>query len=161
MMMGSATSRSSGASSIGYSDAKKGMNKALESDRTRMAVDIAVTGALAVQPNGPAKVTTYSYLKYTNTFIQTANQEGVESGVKETGKSAVKTELANQAAGGVLHTSQEAVSMAAENDTVQKGIEEVNKNFNAPSEQAAKDTLTAVISNGADAMMTEGSENER
>lgn len=158
--MGSASATSSGASSIGYEDAKEGMNQALESDRTKMAVDIAVTGALAVQPNGPAKVTTYTYLKHTNTLVQTTRSDGLETGIKATGKDAVKTELANQAAGGVVDTSQQAVSMAAENDTIGKGVEEVNKNFNAPSEQAAKDTLGAVFSNGADAMMSGGSEDD-
>jgi ribosomal protein S11 len=158
--MGSATSRSSGASSIGYSEAKKGMNQALESDKTKIAVDIAVTGALAVQPNGPAKVATYSHLKYANTFIQTASEKGVEAGIRETGKSGVKAEIANQAAGGVVDSSQQAVSMAAENETVGRGVEEVNKNFSGPSEQAAKDTLGAVFSNGADAMMNEGEGDE-
>lgn len=158
--MGSASASSSGASSLGYEDAKKGMNQALESDRTKMAVDIAVTGALAVQPNGPAKVTTYSYLKHTNTFVQTTSSEGFEAGVEATGKSVIQSELANQAAGGIVETSQVAVSAAAENDTVAKGVEQANNNFKTPSEQAAKDTLGAVISNGADAMMSEGSNDE-
>ena len=158
--MGSATAKSSAASSVGYTDAKKGMNQALESDRTKMAVDIAVTGALAVQPNGPAKVSTYSYLKHTNTFVQNASKDGVEAGIKETGKSAVKTEIAGQAASGFVDTSQKAVSTAAGSDTVAKGVENANKNLNAPSEQAAKDTLGAVFSNGADAMMSGGSKDD-
>lgn len=156
--MGSASARSSGASSLGYDRAKKGMNQALESDKSKMAVDIAVTGALAVQPNGPAKVTTYSYLKHTNTFVQAASEDGFEAGVRETGKSYVTSQIAGEAAGGVVDTSQQAVSMAAENDTVDKGVDEANKNFNSPSEQAAKSTLGAVFSNGADAMMNKGSE---
>lgn len=158
--MGSASAKSSAASSIGYQDAKKGMNQALESDQARMAADIAVTGALAVQPNGPAKVTAYTYLKHTNTFVQTASSEGIEAGVRETAKDGIKTEIANQAAGGFVDVSQQAVSVAAENDTVQKGVEGANKNFNAPSEQAAKDTLGAVFSNGADAMMAKGERDE-
>lgn len=155
--MGSASATSSAASSIGYEDAKKGMNRALESDRTKMAVDIAVTGALAVQPNGPAKVTTYTHLKYTNTFIQETSKNGFESGIQATGKSVVQTQLSSEAAGGVVNASQQAVSAAAENDTVARGVEEVNNNLGAPSENAAKNTLGAVISNGADAMMTGGS----
>ena len=158
--MGSASSRSSGASSIGYTDAKEGMNQALESDKTKAAVDIAVTGALAVQPNGPAKVPAYNCLKHTNTLIQTTQKDGIEKGIEETGKDVAKSQIASQAAGGVVDTSQQAVTMAAENDTVSRGVEEVNKNFNAPSEQAAKDTLGAVFSNGADAMMSGGSNDE-
>ncbi|MFD1562250.1 hypothetical protein ACFR99_01525 [Haloarchaeobius amylolyticus] len=133
------------------------MNQALESDRTKMAVDIAVTGALAVQPNGPAKVTTYSYLKHTNTFIQTASQDGVQAGIEATGKSAVQAEIANQVSGGIVHTSQQAVSAASENEAVSKGVDKVNNNFGTPSEEAAKATLGSVISNGADAMMTDSS----
>jgi len=158
--MGSASSRSSGASGMGYEDAKKGMNQALESDKTKAAVDIAVTGALAVQPNGPAKVPAYNCLKHTNTLIQTTQKGGIEEGIQETSKDVAKSQIASQAAGGVVDTSQQAVTMAAENDTVRKGIEEANKNFNAPSEQAAKDTLGAVFSNGADAMMSGGSNDE-
>lgn len=158
--MGSASSRSSGASKLGYQDAKKGMNQALESDKTKAAVDIAVTGALAVQPNGPAKVPAYNCLKHTNTLIQTTQKDGIEKGIQETGKDVAKSQIAGQAAGGVVDTSQQAVTMAAENDTVSKGVEEANKNFNAPSEQAAKDTLGAVFSNGPDAMMSEGSSND-
>ncbi|UWG50147.1 hypothetical protein AArcCO_0829 [Halalkaliarchaeum sp. AArc-CO] len=158
--MGSASTGSSGASSIGYTDAKKGMNQALESDKTQMAVDIAVTGALAVQPNGPAKVTTYAYLKHTNTFIQTTSQEGIEAGIQATGKSMVKGEIANQVSGGIVHTSQQAVSAASENETVARGVDEVNNNFGTPSEEAAKATLGSVISNGADAMMTGGSKDD-
>lgn len=158
--MGSASTRSSGASGMGYEDAKKGMNQALESDKTKMAVDIAVTGALAVQPNGPAKVPAYNCLKHTNTLIQTTQKDGVEKGIQETSKDVAKSQIASQAAGGVVDTSQQAVTMAAENDTVSRGIEEANKNFNAPSEQAAKDTLGAVFSNGADAMMSGGSSDD-
>jgi len=158
--MGSASSRSSGASGMGYEDAKKGMNQALESDKTKAAVDIAVTGALAVQPNGPAKVPAYNCLKHTNTLIQTTQKDGIEKGIEETGRDVAKSQIASQAAGGVVDTSQQAVTMAAENDTVSKGVEKANKNFNAPSEQAAKDTLGAVFSNGADAMMSGGSDNE-
>lgn len=142
---------------MGYTDAKRGMNEALESDRTKIAVDIAVTGALAVQPNGPAKVPAYNCLKYTNTLIQTTEKSGIEKGIQETGKDVAKSQIAGEAAGGVVDASQQAVTMAAEKDTVSRGVEEVNKNFNAPSEQAAKDTLGAVFSNGADAMMSGGS----
>jgi hypothetical protein len=155
--MGSASSKSSGASGLGYKDAKKGMNQALESDKTKAAVDIAVTGALAVQPNGPAKVPAYNCLKHTNTLIQTTQKDGIEKGIEETGKDVAKSQIAGQAADSVVGTSQQAVTMAAENDTVSRGVEEANKNFNAPSEQAAKDTLGAVFSNGADAMMSGGS----
>ena len=158
--MGSASSRSSGASGMGYEDAKKGMNQALESDKTKAAVDIAVTGALAVQPNGPAKVPAYNCLKHTNTLIQTTQKDGIEKGIQKTGKDVAKSQIAGQAAGGVVDTSQQAVTMAAENDTVSRGVEEANKNFNAPSEQAAKDTLGAVFSNGADAMMSGGSSDD-
>lgn len=158
--MGSATSRSSGASGMGYEDAKRGMNQALESDKTKVAVDIAVTGALAVQPNGPAKVPAYNCLKHTNTLIQTTQKDGIEKGIQETSKDVAKSQIASQAAGGVVEGSQQAVTMAAENDTVSKGVNEANKNFNAPSEQAAKDTLGAVFSNGADAMMSGGSNND-
>ncbi|MFC7213048.1 hypothetical protein ACFQO4_02995 [Saliphagus sp. GCM10025334] len=158
--MGSASASSSAASSIGYSDAKKGMNKALESNRTQMAVDIAVTGALAVQPNGPAKVTAYSYLKHTNTFIQTASQDGIQAGIEATGKSAIQGEIVNQVSGGIINTSQHAVSAASENETVARGVDEVNNNFGTPSEEAAKATLGSVISNGADAMKTKGSNND-
>ncbi|WP_164471689.1 hypothetical protein [Halosimplex salinum] len=158
--MGSATSRSSGASGMGYEDAKKGMNQALESDKTKAAVDIAVTGALAVQPNGPAKVPAYNCLKHTNTLIQTTQKDGIEKGIQETGKDVAKSQIAGEAASGVVDTSQQAVTMAAENDTVSRGVEEANKNFNASSEQAAKDTLGAVFSNGADAMMSGGSNDE-
>ncbi|WP_226042811.1 hypothetical protein [Natrinema sp. DC36] len=158
--MGSASASSSAASNIGYEDAKKGMNKALESDRTQIAVDIAVTGALAVQPNGPAKVTTYSYLKHTNTFIQTTNQDGIQAGIEATGKSAIQGEIVNQISGGVVHSSQQAVSAASENETVGRGVDEVNNNFGTPSEEAAKATLGSVISNGADAMKTKGSNDD-
>ncbi|WP_436935742.1 hypothetical protein [Halovenus marina] len=145
---------------MGYEDAKKGMNQALESDKTKAAVDIAVTGALAVQPNGPAKVPAYNCLKHTNTLLQTTQEDGIENGIQETSKDVAKSQIASQAAGGVVDSSQQAVTMAAENDTVSKGIEEANKNFNTPSEQAAKDTLGAVFSNGADAMMSEGSSDD-
>ncbi|WP_152421533.1 hypothetical protein [Haloferax gibbonsii] len=158
--MGSASASSSAASGLGYQDAKRGMNQALESDKTRIAVDIAVTGALAVQPNGPAKVTTYSYLKHTNTFVQTTSQDGLQAGLQATGKSVIQSEIAGHTAGGIVNTSQQAVSVAAENDTVGRGVEEVNNNFGAPSEQAAKDTLGAVISNGADALMDGGSKKD-
>lgn len=158
--MGSASTRSSGASGIGYTDAKRGMNKALESDKTKAAVDIAVTGTLAVQPNGPAKVPAYNCLKYTNTLIQTTQKDGIEKGIQETSKDVAKAQIVSQAAGGVVDSSQQAVTMAAENDTVNKGVESVNKNFNAPSEQAAKDTLGAVFSNGADAMRSRESSDD-
>ncbi|WP_135536145.1 hypothetical protein [Halostella pelagica] len=158
--MGSATSTSSAASKIGYEDAKRGMNQALESDKTKTAVDIAVTGALAVQPNGPAKVTTYSHLKHTNTFLQATSQDGIQAGIQETGKSMVQNEIAGRAAGGIVETSQQTVTTAAENDTVGRGVDEVNSNLGSPSEQASKDTLGAVLSNGADALKTEGPDNE-
>jgi hypothetical protein len=158
--MGSASTTSSPASELDYERAKKELNKAIQSDRTKAAVDIAVTGTLAVQPNGPAKVQTYSYLKHTNAFVQGANDGGISNGITQTAKSVGTTEITGAAASATIDGAQQAVTAGVESDTVKTGVDDANKNLSMPSEQAAEDTLAAVMSQGSDALKTRSSKDE-
>lgn len=158
--MGSATRSSSAASKAGYSQAKEKMNDAIESDNVKRAVDIGVTAALASQPNGPAKVPTYSYLKHTGTFLNEANKNGVEAGVKAAGKDVLASQVADHAAGMAVDGAQQAVTSQAENEVMKKGVAEANKNLAMPSENASKQTLAAVMTNGADALSTSGDDTD-
>lgn len=150
--MGTATATSSAASAAGYTEAKERAHEAFTDDNVQRAVDITVTAGLATQPNGPAKVTTYSYMKHAGIFAYTASESGIEEGVKATGQSYVMSEASGFAASKVVDGTQQAVQMAAESDVVGEGVDSANKNFDAPSEQAMKDTLGSMMSNGADAL---------
>lgn len=158
--MGTATTRASAASEAGYSEAKQEAQNAFTDDNVQRAVDIAVTAGLAVQPNGPAKVTTYSYMKHAAIFAHAASEDGVEGGVKAAGRSYLTTEASGMASEQVVDGSQRAVQRAAESDLVRQGVESANKNLEMPSEGAAKDTMGAIMSNGADALIKDEQNDE-
>lgn len=158
--MGSATRTSSAASKAGYSQAKEKMNEAMESDSVKRAVDIGVTAALASQPNGPAKVPTYAYMKHTGVFLHEANENGIEAGMKAAGKDYITSQVAGDVASGAIDGAQRAVTSGAEHEVTSKGVDEANKNMAMPSEQASKQTLAAVLTNGADALNTSGSDGD-
>lgn len=158
--MGSAAQSSSAADSAGYGDAKEVIRAAVESGLNDRAVDIAVTAALAAQPNGPAKLAIYTYTKYTSTFVSESSKNGVEAGVRAVGRDAVRDELARAGAGHVVDQAQHAVATASQNEMVKRGVNEANKNFAAQSERAAEDTVAAIISNGADALSERSSDDE-
>jgi hypothetical protein len=159
-MMGTATTTTSAASEAGYSEAKEKAQSAFTDDDVQRAVDIAVTAGLAVQPNGPAKVTTYSYMKHTAIFAHAASEDGIEGGVKAVGRSYLTTEAGGMASEQVVDGSQRAVQQAAESEIVRKGVESANKNLDMPSERASKDTIGAMMSNGADALIDDVQDDE-
>lgn len=159
-MMGTATRTTSTADEAGYTEAKQQAHGAFADDNVQRAVDIAVTAGLAVQPNGPAKVTTYSYMKHAGIFAHAAAQDGMGEGMKAAGQSYLTTEFGGMASEQMVDGSQRAVQQAAESEVVRRGVEEANKNLDMPSERAMKDTLGAVMSNGADALIEETQNNE-
>lgn len=150
--MGSATRTTSSAHTTTQERAKRSMNSAVESDDLRRAADIGITVLLATQPNGPAKVPMYSYAKHTATFLTAANEGGIEAGISATGQGTLKSEIAGGYADMTVTGAQGAVSAAAEHETVRTGVDAANKNLQMPSEQAAEDTLAAIMTNGADAL---------
>lgn len=158
--MGSATRTTSTAQTSTQKRAKRNMNRAVESDDLRRAADIGITVLLATQPNGPAKVPMYSYAKHTATFLDAASEGGIEAGIAATGGSVVKSEIAGGYAEMTVAGAQSAVSTAAEYETVSQGVDAANKNLQMPSEQAAEDTLTAIMTNGADALSDRRNKND-
>jgi len=158
--MGTATTTSSPADEAGYTEAKQQAHSAFADDNVQAAVNIAVTAGLAVQPNGPAKVTTYSYMKHAGIFANATAEDGIEKGVKAAGQSYLTTEFGGMASEQMVDGSQRAVQRAAESEVVQRGVDEANKNLDMPSEGAMKDTLGAVMSNGADALIEETENHE-
>jgi len=150
--MGSAATTTSTAQNSLQKQAKEDMNSAVSNDDLKRAADIGITVLLATQPNGPAKVPMYSNLKHAYAFANATNNDGVEAGVRAAGRSAIIGELSNESAEVTVTTAQNAVTAAAERETVQQGVDAANKNLQMPSEQATEDTLAAVMSNGADAL---------
>lgn len=132
--------------------AKRSMNTAVENKDLHRAADIGITVLLATQPNGPAKVPMYSYAKHTKAFIDGTNAGGIEQGVVDAGQSVLTAELASGYADMTVTGAQAAISSAAEQETVGYGVRAANKNLQMPSEQAAEDTVAAIMTNGADAL---------
>ena len=151
--MGSATRTTSTAQTTVQARAKREMHTSVESTDLRRAADIGITVLLATQPNGPAKVPMYSYAKHTYAFLTATTEGGVEAGIAATGTSIAKSELAGAYAQATVVSAQSAVSTAAEQEAVSHGVTGANKNLQMPSEQAAEDTLAAIMTNGADALL--------
>jgi hypothetical protein len=151
--MGSATTTTSTAQKSFQKRAKRAMNEAVESKNLHRAADIGVTALLATQPNGPAKVPVYSYTKHSAAFIDAANEAGVEAGVAAAGEEVLQSEIGGAYAEMTVTAAQAAVTTAAESETASRGVDAANKNLQMPSEQAAEDTLTAIMTNGADALL--------
>lgn len=128
------------------------MNSSVSNEDMKRAADIGITVLLATQPNGPAKVPMYSNLKHAYAFANAASDDGVEAGVRAAGRSVVMGELTTESAEATVTMAQDAVTTAAERETVTQGVDAANKNLQMPSEQATEDTLAAVMSNGADAL---------
>lgn len=158
--MGTATQTSSPADSAGYGEAKEVMRDAVEAGLNDRAVDIAVTAALAAQPNGPSKLPLYTYAKYTATFVSESNENGVQEGVKAVGRDAVRDELSSIGGEHVVEQAQDAVASASEKEIAKRGISEANKNLGNQAKSAANATVAAIISNGADALNEERASNE-
>jgi len=150
--MGSAATTTSTAQDSLQKRAKEDMNTAVSNEDMKRAADIGITVLLAPQPNGPAKVPMYSNMKHAYAFANAASNNGVEAGVRATGQSIVMSELSSESAEATVTIAQNAVTTAAERETVTQGVDAANKNLQMPSEQATEDTLAAVMSNGADAL---------
>lgn len=150
--MGSAATTTSTAQDSLQKRAKEDMNTAVSNEDMKRAADIGITVLLATQPNGPAKVPMYSNLKHAYAFANAASNDGVEAGVRAAGQSVVMSELSSESAEATVTIAQNAVTTAAERETVSQSVNTANKNLQMPSEQATKDTLAAVMSNGADAL---------
>ena len=150
--MGSAATTTSTAQNSLQKQAKEDMNNAVSNDDLKRAADIGITVLLATQPNGPAKVPMYSNLKHAYAFASAANSDGVEAGVYTVSQSIIADEISSTSAEVTVAAAQNAVTSAAERETVKQGVDAANKNLQMPSEQATEDTLAAVMSNGADAL---------
>lgn len=154
--MGSAATTTSTAQDPLQKRAKQDMNTSVSNEDMKRAADIGITVLLATQPNGPAKVPMYSNLKHAYEFANAASNDGVEAGVRAAGRSVVTSELSSESAEATVTMAQNAVTTAAERETVRQGVDAANKNLQMPSEQATEDTLAAVMSNGADALSGPG-----
>jgi len=158
--MGSAATTTSTAQDSLQKRAKGEMNAAVSNEDMKRAADIGITVLLATQPNGPAKVPMYSNLKHAYAFANAASSDGVEAGVRAASKSVVVGGLSSESADATVTIAQDAVTTAAEHETVSQGVDAANKNLQMPSEQATEDTLAAVMSNGADALSNTNSSSE-
>lgn len=158
--MGSAATTTSTAQDSLQKRAKGEMNAAVSNEDMKRAADIGITVLLATQPNGPAKVPMYSNLKHAYAFADAASSDGVEAGVRAAGKSVVVGGLSSESADATVTIAQDAVTTAAQHETVNQGVDAANKNLQMPSEQATEDTLAAVMSNGADALSNSNSSSE-
>lgn len=150
--MGSAATTTSTAQNSLQKQAKEDMNNAVSNDDLKRAADIGITVLLATQPNGPAKVPMYGNLKHAYAFANAARNDGIEAGVRAAGQSYMTGRFSAESAEVTVTAAQNAVTAAAERETVQQGVDAANKNLQMPSEQATEDTLAAVMSNGADAL---------
>jgi hypothetical protein len=150
--MGSAATTTSTAQNPLQKRAKEEINTAVSNEDMKRAADIGITVLLATQPNGPAKVPMYNNLKHAYAFASAASNDGVEAGVRATGQSIIMSEVSSESAEATVTVAQNAVTTAAERETVSQGVDAANKNLQMPSEQATEDTLAAMMSNGADAL---------
>lgn len=150
--MGSAATTTSTAQDSLQKRAKEDMNTAVSNEDMKRAADIGITVLLATQPNGPAKVPMYSNLKHAYAFANAASNDGVEAGVRAVGQSVIMSEISSESAEATVTIAQNAVTTAAERETVSQSVDAANKNLQMSSEQATEDTLAAVMSNGADAL---------